>query len=816
MQAPHALRPIPPAASHLAPLRAVGRLFAPRFISLADLIPEQDLERSVDGWRSCGPAPRFRISHSFAPGWVRIRLKMTAATAGWLELYVDGGDASRLMRVEVQGGVDQNCFVHINDPARGLWLCPPAGPGEFRLEKLRIEPLSGLRALGHAVFAKIKLARKYWQTGRILRRGLAMLAHGDFGGLARKSFRGLNGPDLESREPYDENQVYEAWRASRRLTDEHRERLRAEAYVLSKPPRFSVLLSLIEATAPALHRSLESVLQQTYPMWEVCVACSPTVGAGVRSALLERARREPRIRIAETLDLTGERLNAALRLASGDYVTLLGEGDELAPQALSEFARAVAHDRKLDMMYADEDAVASDGRHVEPFFKPGWSPETLLAWMYTGRPGLYRTALVRRLSGFRADCEPAQEYDLVLRIAAESPRVARVADVLYHRHARADASVHAEEAALRTHLERTDRQGAVEPGATVGLHRVRFVVRGQPLVSIIIPSACKPVRIRDEKTYYLLKCLESIRKSTWNRYEIIALHGPILPPVIACQLDQLHAIRAEYEIPFNWARAMNQGAALARGEHLLFLNDDVEVITPDWLERMLEFSQQPAIGAVGATLFFPGGRLQHAGVGGRPRWNWRRCVGAQRRDGHAGGARLDRRAGTRHVHGSRACPRDDVLVAAHRGNDSVADLTLALLRSYEFSGECNRWGDRERSGRRLHPRGGGSTGAARRPSAVGGHHVDRAHLFSRVQSCGAHGADPFGSHAPRRNGRSGVRHRVGAGSITTRRTCGRDGPVRRRRRPRDRRDHALCGGVDQPPLAVDAHGRVGAEGASGL
>ena len=496
-------------------LPVIGRAFAARILGMADLFPAKGLEPTSDGWRTHGRDPHFFLAHEFSPGWVRIRLKMTATAPGWAAMHADSvaenGDDTCLKRVEIQGAVDLDCFVYINHLAKGIRLYPPAGPGEIRLEMLRIEPLSGPQALYHAAVAKVKLARKYWQTSRVLGRGLAMLTRGDFAGLSRKLFQGLNGPDLEGKEPYDEVQAYEAWRASRRLTVEDRDRLRAEAAALSDPPLFSILLPTTGGTTADLRRSLDSICHQTYPNWELCIVCDPSMDASSRAALVEHARDEPRIRIAEVCASTGNSANAALALASGDYVALLDRGDELAEQAFAELARAIVRDRGLDMLYADEDRVKPDGRHVEPFFKPGWSPETLLSWQYTGRPGVYRTALVRRLGGFRADFGPAVEYDLVLRIAAESPHVARVPDVLYHRHAPADASVRAEEAALRSHLERTDRLGAVEPGATAGLHRVRFTVRGEPTVSIIIPSACKPVRIRDEKTFYLLNCLESAR-----------------------------------------------------------------------------------------------------------------------------------------------------------------------------------------------------------------------------------------------------------------------------------------------------------------
>ena len=278
----------------------------------------------------------------------------------------------------------------------------------------------------------------------------------------------------------------------------------------------------------------------------------------------------------------------------------------------------------LDVLYADEDCLTPERRYAAPHFKPEWSPESLLAWMYTGRPVVYRAAFVRELGGVRPEYRSAYEYDLLLRLAAGAPRVTRVADVLYHRGKTADASEPLDEAArraIRNHLNVTDRNGTVEPGPKPGLHRVRFALRGTPKISIVIASACRRVRIRGERTYYLLKCLESIQKSTWPRYEIIVLHGPQVAPILANRLSERGVVHAKYELPFNWSRTMNQGAALAAGEHLLFLNDDTEVIASDWLERLLEFSQQPAVGTVGAKLFFPSGRIQHAGVAilaGRP------------------------------------------------------------------------------------------------------------------------------------------------------------------------------------------------------
>jgi O-antigen biosynthesis protein len=574
-------------------------------------------------------APRnagLLIERRLPAGWVRIRLKMTASTPGRLRLYPDGGDIGRpapcLLNLEVAGAVDYDGFVCVASPVSALRFELPGGSVEFSLETLRIEPLTSLQAFGHALVSKLKLLRKYWHTKQALGRALRLLARGDFARLRQKLFQGLNGPDLEGQEPYDEMQAYEAWCLSRRLSDEDRACLRAEAAALADPPCFSILLFLTGKRELDVRRSIESVLRQTYPFWELCISSGASADAAV---VAEYARQDSRIRFMEAPSPAAMSAvaNGALARASGEYVTLLDEGDELAEHALSKLSRVAIGASGLDMLYADEDRLTPEGC-AAPFFKPDWSPESLLAWMYVGRPAVYRTALVRELGGFRAEFDPACEYDLALRVAAGSPRVGHVADVLYHRRMTAPSHKPVEGSArqaLQNHLEETNRKGTVEPGPAPGLHRIRFALRGVPSVSIIIPSACRRVRIRGERAYYLLKCLESIQKSTWSRYEIVVLHGPRVPPILAQRLKQEGIVHAAYDSPFNWSKAMNQGAALAKGDHLLFLNDDVEVITPDWLEQLLEFSQQADIGAVGAKLFFPSGRIQHAGIAvldGRP------------------------------------------------------------------------------------------------------------------------------------------------------------------------------------------------------
>jgi GT2 family glycosyltransferase len=308
--------------------------------------------------------------------------------------------------------------------------------------------------------------------------------------------------------------------------------------------------------------------------------------------------------------------NAALGQATGAYVARLDAGDRLAEDALLRVAHAVGDDPAADMLYSDEDVLDPDGRHVEPYFKPDWSPELFLATQYTGRLAVYRTARVREAGGFDAAFAPALDHDLALRLMARGARVGHLPHVLYHRHRPAadPAEQAATQRALQRHLADTGVRGRVEPQGP-GLFRVRFALRGRPKVSIVIPTAGRGVVKGGARTTYLAACLASIRgRTTYDNYEILAVLGEDFPAELARELRRWDVVPVVYRGPLNIAAKMNRGAAAATGEHVLLLNDDTEVISPDWLQALLEFSQQPAVGAAGARLYYPDGHLQHVGA----------------------------------------------------------------------------------------------------------------------------------------------------------------------------------------------------------
>jgi len=327
--------------------------------------------------------------------------------------------------------------------------------------------------------------------------------------------------------------------------------------------------------------------------------------------------------------------NRALEIANGSFIALLDHDDEYAENALYEVARTIREHPQADMIYSDEDKLDPEGRHIDPFFKPDWAPEFFLSCMYTCHLSAYRTSLVRKLGGFRSEFDLAQDYDLALRVVShiqanenwieEQERIRHIPEVLYHwrmvptstatgHQAKPQAEVVARRA-VQSYLDRQGRNGKVERGPSPGLQRVRYPIDGNPKVSIVIPTASKQTAFHEGPTWFVLHCVESIRRlTTYQNYEIIVIDNADMPVELQSKLDALDVKRVSFTEPFNLATKMNFGASFATGEYLLLLNDDMELITPNWLESMLEYAQMPEIGCVGAKLFFGNGHIQHAGV----------------------------------------------------------------------------------------------------------------------------------------------------------------------------------------------------------
>lgn len=418
---------------------------------------------------------------------------------------------------------------------------------------------------------------------------------------------------------------YGPWYGRYRPTEQELARQRKKRW--KARPKISIAVPAYKTPERFLREMIESVLAQTYDNWELCIVnagCGDGDVKGIQSEILaEYAARDGRIRyedLAENLGIS-ENTNRAFAMAGGDYIGLLDHDDLLAPNALYEVACRLEKDPDIGCIYTDEDKVTTDlSEHFQPHLKPDLNLDLLRSNNYITHFFLVRRDIVERAGGFRGEFDGAQDYDFILRCTECAGKVVHIPEILYHwrthKSSTADnpaSKMYAFEAgkrAIMEHLERTGTPGEVSHTKDLGFYRVRYPVREESLISIIIPN-------KDEKDT-LEKCLRSIReRSTYENYEILIIENNSVTDEIFDyygELEKEERIRvAVWEEDFNYAAINNYGVSLAKGRYLLFLNNDIEVIAPDWMEEMLGHCQRPEVGAVGARLYYPDGTIQHAG-----------------------------------------------------------------------------------------------------------------------------------------------------------------------------------------------------------
>ncbi len=384
-------------------------------------------------------------------------------------------------------------------------------------------------------------------------------------------------------------------------------------------PLISIVTPVYNPEPRWLEKCIESVLRQSYPKWEFCICDDGSTRAEVGEILRKYRERDERIKVVLFERNQGISLasNEALKLATGEYVALLDNDDELSPEALYQVVGLLQQRPDADMIYSDEDKLEPGGEREEPFFKPDWSPEYFRCCMYTCHLGVYRRELLNEIGGFRPGFEGSQDYDLVLRLSEKTYRIYHLPKVLYHWRMVAGSAAESVGAkpyaylaatkALAEHLERSGLAGTVLEGKWPGHYRAKLHIDTQEKISIIIPTR--------DKRKMLKKCLESIAKKTsYTNYEIVIVDNDSADPATREYLRQLPHKVVQFTGPFNFSRVNNFAAEHTTGKYLVFLNNDTEVISGEWLSAMLEFAQQPEIGIVGARLLYPNNTIQHAGV----------------------------------------------------------------------------------------------------------------------------------------------------------------------------------------------------------
>ncbi|MGB5634711.1 MAG: glycosyltransferase, partial [Waterburya sp.] len=426
--------------------------------------------------------------------------------------------------------------------------------------------------------------------------------------------------------PKSDNIQYQKWLEGNYPRSRSLKKIREASLKLAYQPLISVIVPVYNPEENFLRQAIASVLEQVYTNWELCLADDCSTRPYVKSVLEEYAQQDQRIKITFRNE-NGHichTSNSALSLATGEYIALLDHDDLLPPHALAKVVELLNEHPEADFIYSDEDKIDEHNIHKDPFFKPDWCPDSFLARMYTCHLGVYRRSLVTEVGNFRVGFEGSQDYDLVLRITEKTANIWHIPDILYHWRihqqstaATSHAKPYATNAAQKALKEAIERRG--EPGKITtrsnfpGVYTVRYQIKEPKLVSIIIPTK--------DLADILDVCLKSIfTKTTYSNYEVVVIdNGSTKSKTRRCfeswqqrQPDRFKCY--PYDVPFNYSQINNYAVSQAQGDYLLFLNNDIEVITQDWLEGMVEQAQRPSIGAVGSLLLYPDDTIQHAGV----------------------------------------------------------------------------------------------------------------------------------------------------------------------------------------------------------
>jgi len=386
---------------------------------------------------------------------------------------------------------------------------------------------------------------------------------------------------------------------------------------------FSIVMPVYNVEIKWLDKAIESIEKQNYKNWEICIADDCSTKQEVREHLSAMKNSRIKIKLLEKNQGISGATNAAAALASGEYILLMDNDDELAPSALHEFYQKIKKEGS-EIIYSDMDIIDVKGKTRDPLCKPDWSPDLFLSQMYLGHLIGFKKSLFEKVGGFRGEFNGSQDYDLLLRMTEMTDKIGHVPEILYHWRdlpsstaANPESKPYAQTAglnAIQEHLDRVYGKGAATANETENLfvYDVRYHMNEEPKVSIIIP-------IKDHAD--LLKAaIDSIfAKTTYKNFEIIILNNNSEREETFTYLKKVkeehdNVIVKDAAFEFNWSRLNNYGMKFATGDVYVCLNNDVEVIEPEWLTRLVEKAIRKDVGVVGGLLLYEDNTIQHAGV----------------------------------------------------------------------------------------------------------------------------------------------------------------------------------------------------------
>lgn len=560
-------------------------------------------------------------------GWytVSVGLVTQAGSVAGPRLYIpnEKGAFSEARSVELkQSGADYVAEFYLPRTTPNFRFDASIFPCEFACGALKLTPIPGRSHWWATVsrFLRFRLpsATLFMQWCRT---GMRL--------LATRGPRVLSDAIYETwlRQTDEKGFTYTEWIAAYATPDDaQRQAMGRASGEFAHQPVISLITPVYNTPEKYLRAAIESVLSQIYPHWELCLADDASTAPQVRKVLAEYALRDPRVKVIyrEKNGHISAASNSALTLATGEFIALFDHDDALTPEALFWVVKELNDHPDAALIYSDEDKLDLDGVPNTPYFKCDWNYDLFLSHNLITHLGVYRTDLVQQLGGFRSDFDGAQDYDLALRLIEQidASQIRHIPRVLYHwRMLPGSTAIGAEQKdyaaerarlAIEAHLKRCHIAASVETIPEMATQRVRYELPAiLPLVSIIIPTR--------NAQKLVSQCIDSIRqKTTYSNFEILLVDNGSDERESVDYFSSLHdqgQVRLIKDpSPFNFSRINNDAVKQARGDYLVFLNNDIEVISPDWLSELVSQAQRPGIGAVGARLWYPNETIQHAGL----------------------------------------------------------------------------------------------------------------------------------------------------------------------------------------------------------
>lgn len=419
----------------------------------------------------------------------------------------------------------------------------------------------------------------------------------------------------------EENQNYQKWIEKYEPKYNELEKQRETKFEYN--PKISIVVPMYNTPEKYFKELLESITEQTYENWELCLADGSPKRAEYLEDLIQPLGNKIKYKLlSENKGISGNS-NEALKLVTGDFIALLDHDDIIPKFALYKIVKTINENPDVDFIYTDEDKILEENKkRISPHFKQDYALDTLRSYNYICHFSIFKKELMDKLGGFNSEFDGSQDYDLILRATEQAKQIVHIPKILYNWRisstsvaSGAAAKPYAYEAAKRAILASIERHGIqgakVEDSRIIGLYKVTYPVKGEPKISIIIPN-------KDHKKD-LKRCIKSILKSTYKNYEIIIVENNSKEKNIFKYYKKLEKNpnikieKCEMSI-FNYSKLNNYGASKASGEYFVFLNNDTKIITNNWLETIIGNCQRKEIGAIGAKLIYKNKRIQHAGV----------------------------------------------------------------------------------------------------------------------------------------------------------------------------------------------------------